>query len=67
MGKTYRKDSENNRKLERQKRKRKARNNKQGYNRYNYDNPEGNESRSDDDAAQDGTYFEKFSKRGNRR
>jgi hypothetical protein len=53
--------------LERQKRKRKARNNKQGYNRYNYDNPEGNESRSDDDAAQDGTYFEKFSKRGKRR
>lgn len=62
MGKTYRNDSENSRKLERQRRKRKARNNKQGYKRYNTDSPE-----EDDYAAEDGTYFEKFSKRGKKK
>ena len=67
MGKTYRNDSDNNRKRFRQEKKRKSRNKKQGCNQYNPDNPNESDLRLDDYFAKDGIYFEKFSKRGKKR
>ena len=67
MGKTYRNDSGNQKKQVRQKKKRKARNSKQGYGNYRYDTDEETVSRWDQYVAEDGISFEKFSKRDRKR